>query len=680
MGKKKYIILLSSFAALFLICAGMFVYSLIAASQELDLRIDLKAYSITKMYTDNETVRVAGTQDGRVFAFDMDGETVYDIGQPYNSAVYDIAMNDGRVYVAFANGRVIAFDSDAAESGYTGGGAAEADAFLSECDVYYAGLSFGTGGNIRNTQLLIGGDNREFYLRGVFSDVSRVNRIYRFDTATGTGEQIEATSNPINGAALAEDGTLYYAMRSSVNSYSGEKKTVADLNEAVAAVSYNGGDGRLYAVTESAMIFRIAPDGSTSSKSLKVNINSSFVFSTGENFVAKITNGGVAMIDSEKMEVKVSMNAADSSNLVMWTDDSFVLRDESDINNPVITFYSASLARTIAVFSVLQYVFPSVAVVAAALAVLFGFMINPQKREAVKAGGKRFFRALYRHKKVYLLLVVPFALLILFYYIPIVLGFSLAFYDYVPGVKMVFTGFENLTAVVANPEFWRSSVTMLVFLVADLLKAIIPPILLAEAIACTKLKRFSLVTRILLFLPGIMPGVATTLLWSSGIFGATQNSLVNAFVGIFVPGFAKNWIYSASNATAIGTMIAFGFPWIGSYLIFFGAITGINTSIYEAARIEGCGFWRRFVTIDLPLILPQIKYIFVTSFIASVQNYTSIYILHGVDGQIKTPALLMYHEIINANYGVASVMGILIFLFLSAATVLNFRMQSDKSA
>ena len=81
--------------------------------------------------------------------------------------------------------------------------------------------------------------------------------------------------------------------------------------------------------------------------------------------------------------------------------------------------------------------------------------------------------------------------------------------------------------------------------------------------------------------------------------------------------------------------------------------------------------------------MPQIKYIFVTSFIASVQNYTSIFVIYGTTGgnkgEIKTPALLMYREIINANYGVASVMGVTVFLFLSVATFINFRMQSDNS-
>ena len=288
---------------------------------------------------------------------------------------------------------------------------------------------------------------------------------------------------------------------------------------------------------------------------------------------------------------------------------------------------------------------------------------------------KGFFTEMVRHKFIYLSLVIPFILLIVFYYIPIVLGLGLSFFEYIPGVRLVFAGWDNFVSVVLSTQFWNASATMLIFLIADLLKAVIPPLFVAEAIIAVKFKRFSLVVRILLFLPGILPGVATTLVWSDGIFGSTSNSLINAFVGLFVPGFAKNWIYSASNATAIGSLIAFGFPWVGSYLIFYGAVSGIDKSLFEAAKLDGCGWWRRMASLDVPLIFPQIKYIVITAFIASVQNYTSIYVLYGVNGQIKTTALLVYREIINANYGVASVMGLFIFAFLSVCTALNFKIQ-----
>ena len=403
------------------------------------------------------------------------------------------------------------------------------------------------------------------------------------------------------------------------------------------------------------------------------------MYSTGKNFVAKIQNGGVAMIDAGSMKVTLNMKAEDKANLIMWSENGFALRDESDITNTNVIYYNAADAHAKVLYTRLRTVFAIVMILAVFVSLYFGFGLSATYRQKINAKAIAFFRALYKYRLVYISLIIPFVLLTLFYYIPIVFGFRLAFYDYVPGVKDSFVGWANFRAVVKTAEFWSSAKTMLVFLLADLLKALIPPIILAELIVAVRCKQFSLWTRILLFLPGVLPGVATVLVWQSGVFGATQNSLVNALIGVFVPGFVKNWVYSASNATAVGTLIAFGFPWIGSYLIFYGAITGINVSYFEAAKLDGCSWWKRIVKIDIPLIVPQIKYIFVTSFIASVQNYTSIFVIHGVDGQIKTPALLMYREIVNANYGIASVMGIIIFLFLSVATFFNFRMQSDNS-
>ena len=480
--------------------------------------------------------------------------------------------------------------------------------------------------------------------------------------------------------AVDEDGTLWWTAQSAIWRRSGEtRETYADANETLQAISVY--DGNIYAVSGSNKLYRISTQNvsDTSVWELKTEFATGFVFSTGKNFVAKINNGGVAVIDTQKHKVTLSMNAADSANLVMWTDDSFVLRDESDITNPQIIYYSMSLAKSIALFAVLRWVFVALMLVFLLTSLYLWFATFDDFRERIHKKARAFFRALWRYKFIYLSLAIPFLLLLLFYYIPIGFGFGLSFFDYIPGTRSVFVGFRNFVAVLTSLQFWKSAGMMLVFLLADILKALIPPVLLAEAIMAVRSKRFSLWVRILLFVPGIMPGVATTLVWSAGIFGATPNSLVNAFLGLFMPGFVKNWVYSASLSTSMGTLIAFGFPWIGSYLIFYGAISGINASVFEASKLDGCGWFRRIVKIDIPLILPQLKYIFVTSFIASVQNYTNIYVLHGINGQIQTPALLMYREIINANYGVASVMGVLIFLFLSVATFFNFRMQSDKS-
>lgn len=669
--KKWFLFGLIGMVVLFAVSVVMSIVSATVAQKDMDLGIDISSYNVTKMYTDNESIRILGTQDGKIFAIDLEGNILWDIGSVYTSPVYELTLFEDNVYAVFANGNAITFTQQDAAA-YEG-----ENSFADSCRIYSLGVSFNTNGNVKNTQVLVSESGEYFYLRGVFNDISQINRIYRVRTDGEGIDRIAATSNTLGGMALDTEGNLYYSMRSTVYCYSAEGtvSTLQDVNETVVALSYF--QDSLSMITAQSNLFILSKDGTGSPEKYKlsVTLSSEYVFSTGENFVGKINNGGVAMISSEERAVTLTMRAADSQNLIMWTDESFVLYDVSDVNNPTITYYSSDLARTKEIYSTLLYVFIPVAAVSLLAGVFFALSLNTKMRENMRDKARAFVRELIRSKFIYLSLVIPFILLVVFYYIPIVLGFGLSFFEYVPGVRLVFVGVENFVSVALNTQFWQASLTMLVFLVADLLKAVIPPLIVAEAIFAVKYKRFSLGVRILLFLPGILPGVATTLVWSEGVFGATNNSLINAFVGIFVPGFVKNWINSASNATAIGSLIAFGFPWVGSYLIFYGAVSGINSSVFEAAKLDGCGWWRRMVAMDVPLILPQIKYIIITSFIASVQNYTSIYVLYGVNGQIKTTALLVYREIINANYGVASVMGLFIFAFLSVCTVLNFKIQ-----
>ena len=99
--------------------------------------------------------------------------------------------------------------------------------------------------------------------------------------------------------------------------------------------------------------------------------------------------------------------------------------------------------------------------------------------------------------------------------------------------------------------------------------------------------------------------------------------------------------------------------------------------MYEAAKLDGCTWIKKIVHLDLPMIVPQIKYVFITSFIASIQDYGRIYVTTKGDFNTATPSLLMYLSITkDKNYGVASAMSLFLFAFLIIATVINFRMQS----
>lgn len=671
---KKVYIAGTVIAAIIMIAAVIFgVYSGVQASKTSELGIDPKE-SVTKIYSAEDDVKIAALSSGEIYAVNPGGEELWNAGVIMDVPIYDVIEKDGVVYAVFQNGKIASFAVEDAKN------RTEGDNFVEKCRIYSAGDNI--DGNVSNTSLLISEDGKTLYLRSAFRVRGQKNRIYSFDVESGEKKLVAQAAKKISGDVVS-GGELYYSVGSEIMKYDGAQSSlIIDTEEQISAVS--AGDDFISVVTDNNNIIKINKQGGDKkSAKLGVTLNTNYVFSTGENFVAKINNGGVAIIDSARMKVTLSMDAQDGANLILWSEDGFALRDDTDVNNTYVVNYSMAQVRLKNTFTALKITCIVLTVAAVVALAYFAFGIVPSARKKINDSLLAFVLALNKNKLVYISMIVPFALLIVFYYIPIVLGFRLSFYNYVPGVKDIFVGFKYFKEVYASTEFWRSSLVMFVFLIADLLKAIVPPIIFAEAICAVKNEKFSLAVRVLLFLPGVLPGVATTLVWSQGVFGATSNGLVNSIAGIFVPGFAKNWINSASTATSIGTLIAFGFPWIGSYLIFYGAISGINSSYFEAAKLDGCTWIKRIIKIDLPLILPQIKYIFVTSFIASVQNYTNIFVIYGTtggnSGAIKTPALLMYREIINANYGVASVMGVTVFLFLSIATFLNFRMQSDNS-
>ena len=123
-------------------------------------------------------------------------------------------------------------------------------------------------------------------------------------------------------------------------------------------------------------------------------------------------------------------------------------------------------------------------------------------------------------------------------------------------------------------------------------------------------------------------------------------------------------------------LIAMGFPFVGSYLIFYGAMMNIPSSYYEAAEMDGISVFKRFIKIDIPLCAPQIKYVVIMTIIASIQNFSRVYIaMGGMPGVVSTPIVEMY-MLMNAserNYGLASAYATILFVILFFMTYLALR-------
>ena len=109
--------------------------------------------------------------------------------------------------------------------------------------------------------------------------------------------------------------------------------------------------------------------------------------------------------------------------------------------------------------------------------------------------------------------------------------------------------------------------------------------------------------------------------------------------------------------------------------MFYGAMMNIPKDYYEAAELDGVTIWKRFFSIDLPLCVPQIIYIFIVTIINSAQNYARTYMLRS-SGTI-TLAEKMYRAMTSggADYGLSSAYAMVIFALLFVAIIINFRIQ-----
>ena len=275
---------------------------------------------------------------------------------------------------------------------------------------------------------------------------------------------------------------------------------------------------------------------------------------------------------------------------------------------------------------------------------------------------------------LYTILLASLIFLIMFCYYPATGSIITSFFNYTrDNPERIWNNFANYKSVFTNPYAGEAFRNMFIYLLFDVLFALLPPLLFAFFLTIMRNKKYSGVSRTLLFIPGIIPGIATTLIWKTGIYG--EYGVVNAVIQLFG---GESTIVTQQSSTALWALIMMGFPFVGSYLVFYGAMMNIPSSYYEAAELDGITVPQRFIHIDLPLIMSQIKYVLILTFIGSVQNFgRTDLITNGLWGD-KTPIFQMYKLMQeHGKYGEAAAYATILFLFLFAATVVNMRMQTQ---
>jgi raffinose/stachyose/melibiose transport system permease protein len=175
-------------------------------------------------------------------------------------------------------------------------------------------------------------------------------------------------------------------------------------------------------------------------------------------------------------------------------------------------------------------------------------------------------------------------------------------------------------------------------------------------IAASRLAGFA---RTIVFIPQVIPLVAAGIIWS---WLLASPGLVNQLLHVVgLGGLARAWLGDFGTALSavglIGTWVLVGL----CTLLLLSGMAKIDVGLYEAARLDGAGPFREFLSITLPALRQEIAVCLTVTVIAALSSFDIIYISTqgGPGNSTLVPGLQIFYLAFTENrVGVASALAV----------------------
>jgi ABC-type sugar transport systems, permease components len=204
---------------------------------------------------------------------------------------------------------------------------------------------------------------------------------------------------------------------------------------------------------------------------------------------------------------------------------------------------------------------------------------------------------------------------------PMLIAIGLSFTSWDMLRKPEFVGFQNYAQMFKDELFWKSLQATFYFTLVSVPLSLI--ISFAVAMLMNVQVRGIAFFRMLYYIPSIVPSVANAVLWV-WVFNS-EFGLLNA--GLSWLGLPKVlWLQDprwAMPALILMSLWAVG----GSMVIYLAGLQGIPQHLYEAAEIDGAGYWSRFFNVTIPMMSPVIFFNLVMGLIGALQTFTQGYLM-----------------------------------------------------
>ncbi len=259
-------------------------------------------------------------------------------------------------------------------------------------------------------------------------------------------------------------------------------------------------------------------------------------------------------------------------------------------------------------------------------------------------------------------------LVFIFNVAPIVASFYLSLFDFEFLKPLKFVGVQNFVrALTEDTIFHRSVLNTFYYAFLSVPLSMAVSLIVAQLIYSRK--QFQSLWRTLYFLPVVTPAIAAAVVWRF-IYQPSKFGFLNSLLAMIE---IRPIAWIDSQEMVIPSLILMSI-WSGlgyNMVLFLAGLSGIPSTVYEAAKIDGANEWQVFWRITIPMLSPTILFTTVTGSISALQVFTSPYIMtKGGPENASRMVVMRIQEVGFAQFrmGYASALAVILFLFIITLT------------
>jgi len=254
----------------------------------------------------------------------------------------------------------------------------------------------------------------------------------------------------------------------------------------------------------------------------------------------------------------------------------------------------------------------------------------------------------------WLYLIPGFALFAVVVLVPLVWNVYLSFTDYRGIRPPTWAGLDNWRELMADERFWTSFLNSVFLIIAMVVVPTVLGLLLAAMLFDLIGRKFggrlASFLRATYYLPQILP-VAIAAIVIGWILRPENGALNSVLDAVGLGALQHNWLGSPDTALlsimVVMVWVQLGYP----VVIFMAALQRVDPELYEAAELDGAGWFQRFRAITVSIIRPEIFVVVLTCTIAALKVFGPIYALTrgGPGDSTIVPSYYAYSEFFQSQ-------------------------------